>query len=261
MPKTIYFRVGNSNHISLGAFVDSLRDFLGLLQDLDATLSAGGTGNTQWEVVVLRKNSPPLVGVKGTPRRLDREDLGEAIESQVIQNVHSLGHSSERTDYFSDSALKRMKKLSGRSKSIGPMAVYVDAGSEQLITEATANHVAELTDPKYSAYGSIMGKLEAISVHKGNEFRIWDKNTLKPVRCTFTTEREEKVKTLLRHNVIVSGIIKYNSSGAPISLELEELDQNPDRQDLPSIEEMSGCIKDFTRGKSLKEYLEDMSNE
>lgn len=33
------------------------------------------------------------------------------------------------------------------------------------------------------------------------------------------------------------------------------------RKRLPTIKEMSGLIKDFTRGKSMKEYMEELSDE
>jgi hypothetical protein len=33
------------------------------------------------------------------------------------------------------------------------------------------------------------------------------------------------------------------------------------QESLPTIEQMSGLIKDFTRGKPMKEYMEELSDE
>jgi len=164
-----------------------------------------------------------------------------------------------------DSALTKIKNLAGNVKRLGPSAVYVEKNGhpkrEELITEATLKNVKELTDPKYTAYGSVVGRLESLSVHKGHEFRVWDKSTARPVRCQFSPERMAQVKELLPATVIVSGIVHSNSAGLPISVDLEDLVLYVEPETLPTIEEMSGLVDDFMGGRTLKEYLEDMADE
>ena len=239
MPQTIFFRVGNSDQITLRVFVSKLQTFLGFLQDFDSVLSDSPSGSMKWELSALRKASPPIVGVTPVP---------------------------ERTPRMPDAALLKMKRLAVGAKRLGPSAVYVNgdgrARREEQITEATLKHVRELTDPKYEAYGSIVGKLESLSVHKGHEFRVWDQNTGKPVVCRFKPDRINQVKEMLPATVIVSGVVHSNSAGTPISLDLEELEmKDTDRAALPTIQEMSGLVDDFTAGRTLKQYLEDMADE
>ena len=54
--------------------------------------------------------------------------------------------------------------------------------------------------------------------------------------------------------------MQFNSAGLPISLEMEELEKHAEKE-LPSIAEMSGLVEDFTGGRTLKQYLEDMADE
>jgi hypothetical protein len=263
-PQTIFFRIGNSDTITLSAFISGLRNFLGILEDVDSAVSQNSSGSMKWELTVLEKNSPPIVGVTPNPRRLTPDDVSFAIQSQVLENIHSLTSNGERTNFMPDAALLKLKNIARSTKRLGPSLAYVygngHRGREESITEATFKNVSELTDPKYSAYGSVVGKLESISVHRGNEFRVWDKNTGRPVRCLFSPERESDVKDHLRSLVLVAGIVKFNTAGLPISLEMEELEKYAAR-DLPSIGDMSGLVDDFTGGRTLKEYLEDTADE
>lgn len=265
MAQPIFFRVGNSDRITLPSFIGKLRSFLGILQDFDAALSDDPRGSLKWEIAVLRKSSPPVVGVNPVPRRVHTPDWSEAINEQVLANVHMLALSTERTPRMPDSALDKIKKIARNVKEAGPSAIFLaDNGHvkrEELITEATLKNVRELTDPKYAAYGAVIGRLESLSVHSGHEFRVWDKNTGRPVRCQFSPERMAQVKELLPATVIVSGIVHANSAGVPIRVDLEDLQLYAEPKTLPTIEEMSGLVEDFTGGRTLRQYLEDMVDE
>lgn len=264
MAKTIFFRVGTNDHITLPHFIGGLKNFLGILQDVDAALSDDPRGSVKWEVSSLQKHSRAVIGVTAFPKRVNVPDLRDAIQAQVLLNTHSLTAIGERNEFMPDAALSKMKQIARRVKAIGPSAIFVNANGderkEEVITEQTYKHVSDLTDPRFSAYGSLVGKLDSISVHNGNEFRVWDRQTGKPVRCIFQTAIEPQVKDYLRQIVMVAGIVHSNSGGVPIKLELEELELFADKK-LPSIQEMSGLVDDFTGGKTLKEYLEDMADE
>jgi hypothetical protein len=132
--------------------------------------------------------------------------------------------------------------------------------NETPITRETLSNVKKLTSPRYSAFGSIKGNLDAISVHRDYEFRVWDENTRKPVTCKFSKGDLERVKGLLGSRVTVLGILTSNSAGNPISIEAEEFTP-VDKTKLPTIAEMSGLVHDFTSGKSLKDYMEELSDE
>jgi hypothetical protein len=263
MARIIFLRLGTEERIPLSTFVDSLKNFLNVLEDLDAAISHDPRGTTIWEVAVLEKRSPIVVGALPRPKR-GATDISEVVEEQLIENASRLSFTGERTEYLSDAALKKIERLATKTKKIGPLAVFLNGTgqvqSQSLITEQTLENVRKLTRVKYSAYGSVVGSLDAISVHKGNEFRIWDEATNKAIRCVFNDEDLEKVKTLLRRKVTVSGIIHANSAGIPVWISVEELESTQQKM-LPTIEEMSGLVEDFTAGQPLKEYLRELSDE
>jgi hypothetical protein len=69
------------------------------------------------------------------------------------------------------------------------------------ITEKTLTQVLDLTAVKSRSFGTVAGELGSISIRKGNEFRVWDEDTNKPVCCDFPTRDEAKIKDLLRKRV------------------------------------------------------------
>lgn len=264
MSDTIFLRVGTKDRISLGDFIVSLQSFLLTLKDFDATISHDSRGNMIWEVVFLEKKHPPIVGVAPTLRSRKLKDFSSVVEEQVIENAKLLSTAGERNQFMSDAALGNMERLARLAPKLGPLAVYIDGTGEIKaqadITEKTLDNVKQLTGVKYTAYGSIVGSLDSINVHRGNEFRVWDERTKKPVRCTFDPDDEKRVKDLLRARVVVYGKLNSNSAGIPISILADDFEHAPKRQ-LPTIEEMSGLIENFTEGMSLKEYMETLSNE
>jgi hypothetical protein len=265
MSNTIFFRVGTADRISLSAFVDSLYKFLGILRDLDSALSENKRGSMEWEVTSLRKESPAIVGVTPTLKRLNTRDFGEAVEAQFINNTRSLNSKGERNEYMPDSALMKLKAIAARTKRLGPMSVFVGKNGDEAeelvnIDQATLKRVKELTDVKFTGYGSIKGNLDSISVHLKDEFRVWDSLSGRPVRCSFARSMDPQVRDYLRQAVVVSGILQSNSAGLPIAMDVQGLDL-ASVTDAPTIEGISGLVDDFTDGKPLKEFIEEISDE
>src|SRR5882724_7950396 len=119
MGKKIFLRVGTEDHIELSDFIDALRNFLSALKYLDATISRDPRGSLVWDVVALEKNSPPLVGVaprqKPIFKKQGMQDYSNEVESQFIQNTRIFQTGIDRTQFLSDSALKRIENLAKKT--------------------------------------------------------------------------------------------------------------------------------------------------
>jgi hypothetical protein len=259
--QTIYLRIGTKDSVPMGAFISSLTSFLGILRDVDAAVSKDQRGSVDWEVVSLQQNSPIVIGARPSPR-VDVQDQSSMVEAQIIENCSLLGRGEEPTKILPFAALKRIERLAKPSSDLGPSCIYIDTKQEAIIGEDTLRNVQQFTRVRYSGFGSIIGKLESVSVHNGREFRVWDEATRKPIRCTFVAEQEERVISYLeeRARIRARGMLHSNASGLPIKMELEDLEVAAKR-DLPTIDEMTGFVHDFTEGKSLKRYLEDLDND
>lgn len=262
MSDTIFLRV-TKDRIPFKAFVASLKNFLLLLQDFDKTISHDSRSSTIWEVVELQKTNPSIIGIAPTQKR-GRPNVATIVEEQLIANTISLSNVGERNRYMSDAALLNMENLARLTPKLGLISIYTNGDGqhkkEANITETTLENVRHLTAIRYSALSSIVGNLDAITVHNDNEFRVWDERRNKPIPCKFEEKDFDRVKDMLKTRVRVFGIVRSNSTGKAIEITVKDFEPAP-LKTLPTIEEMSGLVQNFTGGKSLKEYMEELSDE
>jgi hypothetical protein len=263
MKRIIFFQLGDRERISVRQFLYSIRNLVGILEDLDASISKNKFGSVRWEVAVLSKKSPALIGVEGIRRSSKLPDSTPIVEREMLRGLNNLSKSPERGEYYSDSALEKIRNVAAQAKSIGPLKVYTNGGTkkETFINESTFDNIEELIGVKYKGFGSVVGSLDAITVHNRNEFRIWDENTGKSVTCLFGSDMLKKVKDLLREKVLVYGEVYSNQRGEPVSIVVDGMECKTPQNELPTIKEMSGLVKDMYEGKTLKEYLEDIKND
>lgn len=261
MSEPIYMRIGERDTVDLPDFFRATGNFLGLLQEVDSSVAERKTGNLRWRVTTLRDNPSPLIGV--TPvlavRRLD--DTSAKVEREIIGNVVSLTERGERNKFLSDAALTRVEKLAKATPRIGASTIYTGTNDSlkltTIISVKTLTQVQDLTSPKSISFGTVVGSLDTISVHNGLEFRVWDNETKRPVRCFLDSRQKAQAMDLLGVRVLVTGMIRADRYGRPLSMQVETFDSVSNLNDLPSIEEMRGLIPDFTGGLSLKEFFED----
>ena len=101
-------------------------------------------------------------------------------------------------------------------------------------------------DDRRKSVGSVLGRLETITVHRDTEIHVWDENTNRPVRCRYPIDLEDTVKALLRERVLVSGLVAFNPDNQPVRVEVSTIERCPDETELPTIEQMSGLLPDAT---------------
>lgn len=262
----ILFKLGEKDRISLPALDRAIRNVRRLLASYDAMLASDPRGNLRWDVEILQKSSPPSLGVR--PEVVRRRDIppppqgyAEDFEKQFVRGLSSFSAPVLTGPQIqSHVVLRDLERLAVQSTAIGSIQVSID-GHSVAINSTTLKNVRELTAKKYEGVGSVLGRLEAISVHSGNEIRVWDENTNRPVVCTYPAALEDKIKANLRKRVLVSGTVSYNASGQPLSCAVADVDPYPESDELPTIEQVSGLIDNLRGGLSLRDYIERLRDE
>jgi hypothetical protein len=155
----------------------------------------------------------------------------------------------------------KVERIAKTAPRIGASSIYVGDNPavplRTIVTVRTLDQVKDLTQPRSVSFGTLIGNLDTISVHNGLEFRVWDSETKRPVRCFLDTRQRTRAMDLLGIRVIVTGMMKADRHGRPLSMQVETFDPVSDPLYLPTIEEMRGSIPNLTGGQTLKEFLED----
>jgi hypothetical protein len=267
MEQVILFRLGEKDRISLSALDRAISNVRRLLASYDAMLANDPRGYLRFEVETLQKSSPPSIGLRPEiiRRRADipPPPVGYAadFEKQLVRGLSSFSAPSiSGPPIESPEVLKEIERLAVQSTTIGAIQVSVN-GRSVAINETTLKNVREITAKKYEGVGSVLGRLDVISVHSRNEIRVWDENTNRAVVCTYPEALEDKVKENLRKRVLVSGVVSYNASGQPLTCSVEDIEAYPEPESLPTIEQVSGLIDNLRGGLSMRDYIERLRDE
>ena len=266
--RTLHFRLGSGDEITLGDLQFALNKIYGVLNDLDAAAAKDSRGAVRWKVSVLQKKSPPLLGVTAEPvprkdpqtREWVRRDTSRQVEATLLSGIRFLD-GGELPQDISYAALDKIRCLAFRSRRIGDIDVYSDAGRSE-ISETTLAGINKIIGSPTKSKGSILGTLDTIAVHYGNEIRVWDENSDRAVRCRYPDLLEDSVKDNLRKRVLVGGMMTLNAHGQAASVQVETLTSYGSDDTLPSIEEVSGLLKKPSKETfTLAEYMEHLRND
>ena len=266
--RTVFFRLGDQDHPTLADLQYSILRISGLLADLDAAVAKDPRGAVRWRVQVLQNQSPLVLGLTAEPiprrdkgtNQLVRQDTSRGVESALLRGVPALA-AGERPPDVPDAAIEKIQRLAVRSKRMGDFVVYSDAGTAS-ISETTLDGIHKVIGSATRSEGSILGSLDTIAVHSGNEIRVWDENSNRAVRCRYPVALEDKVKALLRKRVLVVGLIAFNVRGEPVYVRVEDVEEYAQPGSLPTIEQASGLIEEPPdESFTVREYLEHIRDE
>ena len=245
---------GYGDLIPARPFIQALSAFLGLLEQLDASLSDSKQGTVDWEVAVLSKNSPAQIGYRGRPKNVGLNRTRD-VGYECIRGIQILGERPERDAKYSDAALDKTQRLAHfRHRTFSDIDISAEREHARVTLEVYEN-IDALTRSTREEEASIVGSLDSITVHKGNEFRVWDERNQKAVRCFFSDQLLEKAKEYLGKRIMVVGKGRINRLGNIVSVEAMDIQAYLSGSELPTIEQMSGSIPNITSGMSIRDYM------
>jgi hypothetical protein len=245
---------GRRGWLRPGSFLVAVRAFWGVLHQLDVTLSGEPKGSVEWEVSAMKKSGPAVIVFIGHLKTPPKDFLPE-IRKAVIEGVHTLSHSAERPDWFSDSALERLRVVAEQHASLDEIAVIVD-DRDELLEAGAVERIERLTGRRYESLTSVVGSLDSISVNRGNRIRVCSEITGRTVTCRFHSARIfEQAKECLGQRVTVFGQLTLNTHDEPVLMRVSGIEACEPKESLPNISYMSGRISRLTGDLKLGEYI------
>jgi hypothetical protein len=212
--------VGTGTAVELRHLVSASGTFAGLINEV-AESYTGVQRPVRWLVEVEAGSVRLPLHAEPTSDRL-RGSAAHEIAAVIVDGLAGLEAKPERPPYFTDRALEQAKALSNLLRDDLPLAVRNGSGRIRLTKQLYVNAEKALGIPRES-FGTVEGRLEAVSIHEGREFGIWQLDG-KRVRCFFGRYVPlEEVLAAVGKRVAARGVIKTRPSGERVSVDVREL--------------------------------------
>jgi hypothetical protein len=210
----------------------------------------GALPHAEWKVEAESFN------VSVTQNGLSGDQL-ESILSDAYEGfkANEFGDDQIWPDSLDDSTKQIIKRIADRIRKVSPATIET---IDKVPLRIEPTHTTKrIKNERYSAWSSIEGTLEVISVHKRPFFVIYEHGEDYKIQCTFPDDWMTKVLPMLGKRVIVEGFVYYRQSGKPYQLTNPssiEIVPEP-KYDLLALR---GSIPGLTKGLSSEEYVNQL---
>lgn len=150
----------------------------------------------------------------------------------------------ERPAYFSDLALYKAREIARvtSSKAINKAEIIVQR-KRAAVQRQTALNVETILGLRQTDFGAVEGRLETVSVSGRPHFAVRDVTNGRQVQCLITEANlYQKAVPALGKRVAVVGRIRYRESGEAASVQVRDIKMLPERERLPTADEVYGIL-------------------
>ena len=221
-------------------FVSAIRNFMGYVAEITDAQKGDGADIT-WTVRVHEGSA--LVGVEPDPSA-PKSRLA-MIYKKARHGPTALAHGNIEDAGLSEKAIDHLKNLSslvGKHQNGKGVNLWVERKPIN-ISAGIAKVIQEDWRSDYYDFGTVEGRLEAISGTAGAlQIRVRDFLYPRAINCVVPESLINKVLDNFRRRVEIEGRIHYRRNGTPISIEVQEIEQLPEDDELPTADEVRGIM-------------------
>ena len=231
-----------------------------MLSRMERDLAGRNAGQSQWQIKDAGIGSF-AIALETLPTESSRNGYDPAqVASILIDGFNCLEHKRDVPLELKEATLKEMRSVAGALKSRDiehELLVTSDVtGQTGRISHPMARQINRMLLKERVTIGSVEGKLELVSGHKGDrKFNVYHSITGKAVRCDLSLALEKEVIDALGKQVVVSGKVHRNLNGDPVKVAVEKLRVRHENRQIPTLDELMGSIPDLTGNLSTEEFI------
>lgn len=237
--------------VSPERFLTAARAFFGCVQETTKAMVAEGDP-PGWKVVV--KEGSNLLGLVPDPAA--NSQIVKAVYAQIQSGINLIslgllddaawGNNPAWGPAMPEPAIQHLKTLADLAVAKGKrgpvdVRVWVEKHPSE-IGPQISKIIAESLGENYRDYGAVEGKLDAIQERSGLQIRVFDQLLRQAVICHVEDEMLSDVFAKFRKRVEVTGVVHYRRDGRPISIDVENIEELPDDDDLPTAADVRGIL-------------------
>lgn len=235
-----------------GRSIDLLHD---ILADLDREVS--GAKNLRWNVIRLKEASKGLATVPVfSAEDVEVEDYRPSLINAFTYGMQIIEKESRRPPGFTDSALRNAKELTGLiNGAVSEVLFQTWAEGHRVpfrVTQHLAANVDELLGGDLSAWGSVEGRAETVTIHSGTYFNLYGGLGGPAVRCN--CDRETLDQFQVGDRLLVHGELRTTRRGEIKSVNVEGIRKLRSREELPQAANVRGLTESagFPSGDEIR---------
>ncbi len=127
-------------------------------------------------------------------------------------------------------------------------------GPRAMVTRQAAENLAAAVRTRRHSIGSVVGRLDAISVHGRREAGLWHERTGDRIAVTFDSSQTDEIRSALGERVEVAGRLTRDAEDRPVSVKMRSLDV---LQGAP-VTDLIGLDPNLTGGMDPVDYLREI---
>jgi hypothetical protein len=243
---------GREDDVSLSSVVHVLKEALAMLRDIDLGIAGTGKTTLRWDVVEASLHSPLTLTIAA--RAID-DTPSAGVASALVVGLSVLEREARTPEHFTDTTVQHAKKLvKALDDSVDSISIFAPGLPVAKPTQRVAANVDDIMKDEYQTVDSdLMGVLEILNAHGRVEFTIFDPITGQKTACKFDEEYLDAAAAAIRRRVLVSGLVKFNRQGRPVSMKVKGPIEVLDTQE--GFEFLEGEGIDLTRGEDSGDFV------
>ena len=242
-------------HVPLTFFIRTTDDLQKLLRSIEEAQL--GEASAQWEL------ETDQIQIAASVNGVSANDL-ESIINDAYQSLKAIDARDDaaipRT--VDDRGKRLTRSIVNRAKRTAQTVVVETLGQEPIYIEPTPLVQAEVPTRRrrrevITAWGSVDGELDVISVRRRAYFVIYEHGSTNQVRCIFPDDWMDTVKDLLGQRIVVEGKLRYRPNGT-VSTLTEPTAINPLSEPQRSALQFRGALPGISGELSSADYIEQL---
>lgn len=226
--------VGAAGRVPIENFLRGLEAIIAALERTEVEISGLEKSTIQFDLTKLHSSNPTVELEAHVPPR-HRDYTGRTIQ-KFLGTVNAI--TQGRIPKWMDlEALETYKELAGTiGKDIQQVKVKNSRKAAD-ITPKFRDRIEKMIGPDQYELGSILGRLEMLSIHQGNRFALYPRIGPKRIVCNFKDKWLETVQGAIGRNVEAFGTLKYKArSKFPHEMDVDDIEVKPRQSDIPSLQ-------------------------
>jgi hypothetical protein len=237
---------GEPGEIDAGKVLDGLRHVLDLLRSLEDATIDNQHGRSTWRFTNLALDSIDAGVAVLEPRPgVSDEDIADVVQSAVDGLALTESQAELPTRWNRAVAVAARKAAETLGTVTGRGAQFTMRRDGHTVTRAEvtiqcAQNITTAISPRRRSLGSVIGTLEAVTVHDRREAGLWTESGQHRVAVKFRPELLESVGAGLGKRVEATGVLWRDFEGLPVRLDLRRLTVLRSRTESPALTELLG---------------------